>query len=123
MNAFSIIVNLFILMIFALGLKHTYQNFTQKVQYMEIINSLRNFTFFGSKKCGWSNRQLEDLNLDWNCKNFKIINCETQSDLCSQHNIKAFPTWISPSGQLYTGYRSPSDLKKMIIENSIKEIN
>ena len=123
MNAFSIIVNLFILILFVLGLKHTYQNFTQKVQHMEIINSLHGFTFFGSKKCGWSIKQLEDLNLDWESKKFTIINCETRADFCSQNNIKAFPTWRSPNGQLYTGYRSPSDLKKMIIENSIKEIN
>ena len=59
---------------------------------------------FGSDKCPWSRKQLEDLGID--NEDALFVDCETHADAPRANEISAYPTWLI-GGELKVGYMAP----------------
>ena len=116
----SILFNLLALYLILYVCKYISLKFTQNVKTEELIADLnkKKFKMIGSTNCTFCHRQLSELNLDWDTKILNIIDCANKPEICSQNPaITGFPSWVSGNGKVYPGFKTVSQLKKMVEEN------
>ena len=121
MDLKSILFNLVIVYLLYKAFSYVTVKFTQNISIEQIISELNknNFKMVGSTGCSFCHRQLKLLNLDWDTNKLTIINCANNPEICSStySNITAFPSWINNRGNVYSGFKTILQLKKMIEEN------
>ena len=120
MKFISLIFNISVLLLFIWCMTRTYEQFKQKMTIEQINTQLKNekFTLVGSSSCGWSTKQLKELECDWNdVDKFTIVDCKKNPSACSEQfkNIRSFPTWVNTkNGKTYAGFRNLNKIQEML---------
>ena len=61
------------------------------------------WTLYHSPTCGYCVKQLKEIG--WQTYFLNAVDCSTNTQECSKHGVRAYPTWInSVTKQIKTGY-------------------
>jgi hypothetical protein len=65
-------------------------------------SSSKNWTVYGSKNCGWTNKQLEHM--DSNNISYEFIDCDKNKQKCV--GMEGFPTLKNSNGKTIVGFNT-----------------
>ena len=95
-------------------IRWVYVKLINKTNMEQLVTTLNKdgWKMFGSETCGWTVKQLQVFGAY--AKDITFVDCKKSPDLCAQHKISGFPSWVDSKGNVYPGYKSPAMLTQMV---------